>query len=92
MKSEKTTKFNESVLNWEELNNIGITRNSLQESGDLELLLNGKETSPVIVTIPILGQIQDVEVILQLIEQDGKVILQLNGMPGKTVQEEEEEF
>ena len=90
MKSNNTTKFNESVINWDELNKIGVTRDSLQKSNDLELLLNGRETQPVIVNITILEQPQEVEVTLQLIEQEGTVILQLTGTPGNKIKEEEE--
>lgn len=71
------TKYNEKVLDWEELKNIGVTKEELEKNGDLIPLLNGEETKPIFVYVPILGQPKEMQVTLQIQEENDKVVLQL---------------
>lgn len=86
----QTKKIDESVLNWEELNSIGIKRDELQKSGNLEKLLNWEETEPVSVHISIMDTVRTFDVTLQLKEKGDKIILELNGLqPWESGQEQE---
>lgn len=82
MKSTDKTKYDENVLNWEELNNIGLSRQFLEKDGNLKLLLNGEETKPVKVNVTIMTKPQEVEATLRLVEEEKTIFLEVNGFSG----------
>lgn len=88
MKSNKKTKYNENVLNWDELNSIGVNRESLEKTENLFLLLSGEETSPLLVKLPIFNEIQEVEATLRLIEDKGKILLQITNQQSEPVMQD----
>lgn len=84
MSTNKET-YDISQLNWKELNNIGVTREQLIESGDLEPLLQGKETKPLIINILLFDEQRDIEVTLRLYKDRSKrVMLELTGVQGNS--------
>lgn len=76
--------FKAEDLDWKQLENIGINKKQLEEDGRLELLLQGKETEPVMLQIhtPILSLTMDAT--LKLVEgPDQKIAIEINGLPTK---------
>ena len=47
-RQQNTTRYNESMINWEQLKNFGISREYLQERGLLEQMLRGYKTNQVV--------------------------------------------
>lgn len=86
------TKFNENVLNWTELETIGLDRYEMEENGQLTKLLNGEITQPVAVRVTVLGEIQELEVTLQLLEEGNKIILQMTAVQPEIKQPEEDDL
>lgn len=88
---KKNTKYNENVLNWPELETIGINREGLETKGQLRILLDGEITEPVSVRVTVLGEIQEMEVTLQLLEENEKIILQMTAVqPDQFIPEPED--
>ena len=47
-RQQNTTRYNESMINWEQLTNFGLSREYLQERGLLEQMLKGYKTNQVV--------------------------------------------
>ena len=47
-KTERPNRFNESMINWEQLKNFGISRDYLQEKGLLDTMLKGYKTNVLV--------------------------------------------
>lgn len=73
--------FKAKDLDWKGLDTVGITREKLEKSGNMELLLQGKETEiiPLKICTPILRITMDAT--LKIAEgTDGKPIVEINGL------------
>lgn len=73
--------FKAEDLDWKELNTVGIRREKLEKSGDIELLLQGEETEiiPLKICTPILRITMDAT--LKITKgTDGKPIVEINGL------------
>lgn len=77
--------FKEENIDWKRLEEIGIGREQLEKEGNLDLLLQGKETEliPVRLRTPAIDLTLDATLRLAT-DKDGKTIMEINGIqPGK---------
>ena len=72
--------FNEKDINWDELAAIGILRDELEESGELERLLNGEKTGIISLALILLGVDVEMDASLQLIRDSGEPVLEIIGI------------
>jgi hypothetical protein len=72
--------FSISEINWEELAQIGIHKDKLEESGELETLLNGEETGIIPLQLVLLGIDVDMDATLQLVEGADSPVLEIKGI------------
>ncbi|MDH6308871.1 hypothetical protein M2451_001437 [Dysgonomonas sp. PFB1-18] len=72
--------FDISAINWEELAQIGIHKEKLEESGELETLLSGEETGIIPLQLVLLGMDVDMDATLQLVEGTDSPILEIKGI------------
>lgn len=73
--------FKAEDLDWKELEATGILREKLEESGDMELLLQGDTTKviPLELRTPVLNMTMDAT--LRIVEgEDGKPLVEINGL------------
>ena len=52
-KQKNATAIDESKIDWKQLDNLGLTRNRLEQSGELEKMLNWQKSNLVTIAIPI---------------------------------------
>jgi hypothetical protein len=78
--TDNTTPFNEKDINWDELAAIGILRDELEESGELEALLAGKKTGIISLALILLGVDVEMDASLQLTRDSGEPILEIIGI------------
>ncbi|NDV80274.1 DUF4099 domain-containing protein [Dysgonomonas sp. 511] len=72
--------FDISAINWEELAQIGIHKDKLEESGELETLLSGEETGIIPLQLVLLGIDVDMDATLQLVEGTDSPVLEIKGI------------
>lgn len=72
--------FDISSINWEELAQIGIHKDKLEESGELETLLSGEETGIIPLQLVLLGIDVDMDATLQLVEGTDSPVLEIKGI------------
>lgn len=73
--------FKAEDFNWNELETVGIYKEKLEKSGDMELLLQGETTQviPLEIRTPVLSIMLDAT--LKIVEgPDGKPIVEINGL------------
>ena len=78
--NNKTTPFEEKDVNWEELAAIGILRNELEQSGELETLLKGEKTGVISMQLILLGVDVEMDATLQLVRKGEDPILEIIGI------------
>ena len=73
--------FKEDSIDWKRLEEIGISRSRLEEEGNLDLLLQGKETELVPVRLKTSAIDLALDATLRLATGgDGKTIVEINGI------------
>lgn len=72
--------FPDETINWDELSGIGVHRDELEESGDLESLLRGEKTGILSLNLTLFGIDIDMEATLQLIPGDDSPQLEILGI------------
>ena len=73
--------FDISAINWEELAQIGIHKEKLEESGELETLLSGEETGIIPLQLVLLGiDVEIMDATLQLVEGTDSPVLEIKGI------------
>jgi hypothetical protein len=72
--------FNEKDVNWNELAAIGILRDELAASGDLDTLLIGEKTGILTLQLMLLGVDVEMDATLQLVSNGESPILEINGI------------
>lgn len=72
--------FNVEAIKWNELENIGINREALEESGDLGVLLEGKKTGIQTLHLTCLGIEVVMDATLQLVDNEGEPQLEIVGI------------
>ena len=78
--NNKTTPFEEKDVNWDELSAIGILRDELEQSGELETLLKGEKTGVISMQLILLGVDVEMDATLQLIPGGEEPVLEIIGI------------
>jgi hypothetical protein len=78
--NNKLTPFNEKDVNWDELAAIGILRDELELSGDLDTLLRGEKTGVISMQLILLGVDVEMDATLQLVRKGEDPILEIIGI------------
>ena len=80
MNTKETTPFNEKDIKWDELSAIGILREELESSGELNTLLNGEKTGIISLQLMLLGVDVEMDATLQLVNNGEEPILEIIGI------------
>jgi hypothetical protein len=78
--NNKETLFTEKDVNWDELAAIGILRDELELSGELETLLKGEKTGVISMQLILLGVDVEMDATLQLVRKGEDPILEIIGI------------
>jgi len=80
--------FRKEDIDWKELETIGIHKEELEKSGDMELLLQGEETEtvPLKIRTPALSITMDATLRI-MVGTDGKPVMEINGISPKAENE-----
>lgn len=71
MNKENNTPFKAEDVNWDELAGIGILKDELEMSGELDTLLRGEKTKVMPLSLVLLGVDVVMDATLQLVRKDG---------------------
>jgi hypothetical protein len=74
------TPFKAEDVNWDELAGIGILKEELEMSGELDTLLKGEKTNVVSLSLVLLGVDVVMDATLQLVRKDGDPLLEILGI------------
>lgn len=85
MTKKKNHVFSQEAVNWNELEAIGIYKNNLENSGELDTLLDGEKTNPVNLHLMLLGIDIDLDATLQLKQEDENCIIEIKGISPETL-------
>ena len=80
MNKEKNTPFKAEDVNWDELAGIGILKDELEMSGELDTLLRGEKTKVMPLSLVLLGVDVVMDATLQLVRKDGDPLLEILGI------------
>ena len=72
--------FQESDIDWKELAGIGILKDELELSGELDTLLSGEKTNPMTLELVLLGVDVTMDATLQLVRKNASPILEIIGI------------
>ena len=72
--------FKVEDVNWEELAGIGILKDELEMSGELDTLLKGEKTNVIRLSLVLLGVDVVMDATLQLVRKDGGPLLEILGI------------
>jgi hypothetical protein len=78
--NDKATPFDEKDVNWDELAAIGILRDDLELSGELDALLRGEKTGVISMQLILLGVDVEMDATLQLVRKGEEPILEIIGI------------
>jgi hypothetical protein len=78
--NNKETLFTEKDVNWDELAAIGILRDELELSGELDALLRGEKTGVISMQLILLGVDVEMDATLQLVRKGEDPILEIIGI------------
>lgn len=76
----KALPFREEDINWDELADIGILRDELELSGELDALLRGEKPEVLSLSLILLGIDIVMDATLQLVDSKGEPILEIMGI------------
>jgi hypothetical protein len=79
-KNNKALPFREENIDWNELAGIGILRDELEMSGELDALLRGEKTGVLSLALVLLGVDITMDATLQLVDSKGSPILEITGV------------
>jgi hypothetical protein len=77
---DKAMPFNERDVNWDELAAIGILRDELEQSGELDTLLNGEKTGVISMQLILLGVDVEMDATLQLVRKGEEPVIEIIGI------------
>lgn len=80
MNKENNTPFKAEDVNWDELAGIGILKDELEMSGELDTLLRGEKTKVMPLSLVLLGVDVVMDATLQLVRKDGDPLLEILGI------------
>lgn len=78
--TKKALPFREEDINWDELAGIGILRDELELSGELDALLRGEKTDVLSLSLALLGVDIVMDATLQLVDSKGEPVLEIIGI------------
>ena len=76
----KNTPFKAEDVNWDELAGIGILKDELEMSGELDTLLKGEKTKVLSLSLVLLGVDVGMDATLQLVHKDGEPLIEILGV------------
>ena len=74
------TPFKAEDVNWNELAGIGILKDELEMSGELDTLLRGEKTKVMPLSLVLLGVDVVMDATLQLVRKDGEPLIEILGV------------
>ena len=80
MNNGNSTPFKAEDVNWDELAGIGILKDELEMSGELETLLKGEKTGVMPLSLVLLGVDVVMDATLQLVRKDGEPMVEILGI------------
>lgn len=80
MNNGNSTPFKAEDVNWDELAGIGILKDELEMSGELETLLKGERTGIMPLSLVLLGVDVVMDATLQLVRKDGEPMIEILGV------------
>ena len=72
--------FRDEEINWEELAGIGILRDELEASGELDTLLRGEKTGVLPLSLVLLGADIVMDATLQFFRQGNESLIEIVGV------------
>lgn len=78
--NKNNTSFKAEDVNWEELAGIGILKDELEMSGELDTLLKGEKTRVMSLSLVLLGVDVVMDATLQLVRKDGDALIEILGV------------
>lgn len=72
--------FKAEDVNWEELAAIGILKDELEMSGELDTLLKGEKTNVIPLSLVLLGVDVVMDATLQLVRKNDSPLLEITGI------------
>lgn len=82
MTKEKRHVFPGQTVNWQELEAIGVFRDDLEQSGQLERLLDSESTGAVPLSLMLRGVSLEMDATLRLVVVDKTVVVEIKGVSG----------
>lgn len=76
----KARLYSEDDVKWEELAAINIFREDLENSGNMDKLLNGEKTGVINLHLMLLGVDVDMDATLQIIQQGETPVVEITGI------------
>jgi hypothetical protein len=74
------TPFKAEDVDWEELSGIGILKDELELTGELETLLSGEKTRVIPLSLVLLGVDVVMDATLQLVRKEDSPLLEITGV------------
>ena len=78
--NKNNTPFKAEDVNWEELAGIGILKDELEMSGELDTLLKGEKTGVMSLSLVLLGVDVVIDATLQLVRKDDGALIEILGV------------
>lgn len=78
--NKNNTPFKAEDVNWEELAGIGILKDELEMSGELDTLLKGEKTGVMSLSLVLLGVDVVMDATLQLVRKDDGALIEILGV------------
>lgn len=79
-RNNPTAPFQEYDVDWNELSSIGLTKDELERSGELEALLRGEKTQVITLRLVLLGVDVVMDATLQLVRKNSVPLLEIIGI------------
>lgn len=78
------TPFKAEDVNWDELSGIGIRKDDLELSGEIDALLSGEKTNVIPLSLILLGVDVIMDATLQLVRKGDSPLLEITGIQPAT--------
>ena len=78
--NDKNMPFKAEDVNWDELSGIGILKDELELSGELDTLLSGEKTHAIPLSLVLLGVDVVMDATLQLVRKGDSPLLEIVGI------------
>jgi hypothetical protein len=79
-KNKNNTPFKVEDVDWKELSGIGILKDELELTGELETLLSGERTAVIPLSLVLLGVDVVMDATLQLVRSGDSPLLEITGV------------